>query len=214
MNKQNEQNISNKRIKRNKRIVRFISTGQAANHCEVSLPALRRWIRDGRLDAVRTPGGHARIEIGEFQRFLKQYGMPAYPGPSALEHRPRVLVVEDEPDVQEMLTGMLSAIPEPTTVETAADGYEALIKVGTFKPNLLILDIVMPRLDGIEVCRRLRGNAETREIKILAITGRADLVKSALDAGADACLTKPFDLQLVEKELQRLLIAAHGAEPR
>ncbi len=183
---------------------RLITTGDAASHCQVSLPALRRWIRDGRLKAFQTPGKHARIEVREFQRFLKEYGMPPYQG-DGTSGGLRVLVVEDEPNVVEILTGLLATHPRRPTVETAVDGYEALIKVGSFHPSLLILDIVMPKLDGLEVCRRLRADPETRDIKILAVTGQSDLVPSVLAAGADACITKPFDFEAVERETERLL---------
>src|SRR5262250_3158675 len=144
---------------------RLITTGEAASHCQVSLPALRRWIRDGRLKAFQTPGKHARIEVREFQRFLKQYGMPPYSADGVAAGL-RVLVVEDEPQVVEVLTGLLAAHPRHPTVETAVDGYEALIKVGSFRPSFLILDIVMPKVDGLEVCRRLRG--QTRASRSLS----------------------------------------------
>jgi two-component system response regulator VicR len=183
---------------------RLITTGQAASHCQVSLPALRRWIRDGRLKAFQTPGRHARIEVGEFQRFLKEYGMPSYPR-SESAARPRVLVVDDDPELLRVFTGILSTHPRLPIVETAADGYDALIKVGIFKPSVLILDIVMPKLDGLEVCRRLRSSPETRGINILAITGRSDMVEGVMAAGADACLTKPFGLDSVNEELERFL---------
>jgi|SRR5690242_13088128 two-component system, OmpR family, response regulator len=183
---------------------RLITTGEAAGHCQVSLPALRRWIRDGRLKAFQTPGKHARIEVREFQRFLKQYGMPPY-STDGIPAGLRVLVVEDEPQVVEVLTGLLAAHPRHPTVETASDGYEALIKVGSFRPTFLILDIVMPKLDGLEVCRRLRADPETRDIKILAVTGREDLVPSVLAAGADGCIAKPFGFDVIDREIERLL---------
>jgi CheY-like chemotaxis protein len=63
--------------------------------------------------------------------------------------------------------------------------------VGMFRPSFLILDVVMPRLDGLEVCRRLRANAATGDIRILAVTGHADMVESVIAAGADSCVTKP-----------------------
>jgi two-component system OmpR family response regulator len=191
---------------------RLITTGEAAGHCQVSLPALRRWIRDGRLKAFQTPGKHARIEVREFQRFLKEYGMPPYASEGAATGA-RVLVVEDDPEVVEILTGLLATHPRRPTVETAVDGYEALIKVGIFRPSFLILDIVMPKLDGLEVCRRLRANPETRDIKILAVTGRSDLVESVLAAGADACIAKPFDFEQVGREMERLLGSSDHAAP-
>ena len=181
---------------------RFITTGDAAAHCQVSLQALRHWIRDGRLRAFQTPGKHARIEVGEFRRFLKEFGMPPYPSAEAAGP-PRVLVVEDEPDVLQILARLIGEHPRRPTIETAVDGFDALIKVGLFKPSLLVLDVVMPKLDGLEVCRRLRANPETQNIQILAVTGRMDMVDSVIAAGADACLTKPFEFSDVNRKLDQ-----------
>ncbi|HKW95996.1 MAG TPA: response regulator [Methylomirabilota bacterium] len=185
---------------------RFITTGEAATHCQVSMPALRRWIRDGKLGAFQTPGKHARIEVGEFQRFLREYGMPPFPRTEAAP-APRVLVVEDEPDVLQTLVRIIAAHSRHAVIESAVDGYDALIKVGVFKPSFIVMDVVMPRLDGLEVCRRLRANPETKHIKILAVTGRSDMVRDVVAAGADVCITKPFDFASVEKELDRFLRA-------
>lgn len=182
----------------------LITTGEAATHCRVSLQALRRWIREGRLKAFQTPGKHARIEVAEFQRFLAECGMPPYPAGQGLG-APRVLVVEDDPQVLQILTSLLAERSRELAVETAVDGYDALIKVGTFKPTFLILDVVMPRLDGLEVCRRLKAQPETRDIKILAVTGHLGMAESVLAAGAEACVTKPFDFDLLSRELERFL---------
>ncbi|MBI5903314.1 MAG: response regulator, partial [Deltaproteobacteria bacterium] len=91
-------------------------------------------------------------------------------------------------------------------IETAADGYEALIKVGDFKPELLILDIMMPRIDGFEVCRRLKGDESTSDIKILAVTayGKEDMEK-IVKCGADDCLPKPLGLREFQKSVENLL---------
>lgn len=189
---------------------RLITTGEAAGHCQVSIPALRRWIRDGRLQAFRTPGKHARIEVREFQRFLNEYRMPPYlkEGSPA----PRVLVVEDDSEVRQFLVRMLTGQPCRPIVETAVDGYDALIKVGSFRPSVVILDVVMPKMDGLEVCRRLRKSQETRDIKILAVTGRAEAVPEVIAAGADACFTKPFDFAVVERDLERFLGAGRVSQ--
>jgi excisionase family DNA binding protein len=180
-----------------------LTTRQAAAHCRVSIPTLRRWIRAGELGAHLTPGGHRRIDPGEFQRFLRAQGRPAYPTP---EPRTRVLLVDDEPLVVQMLHDLL--IDGPFAIETATDGYEALVKVGTFCPALIILDVVLPGLDGIEACRCLRRMPETREVRILGVTGHQSMVPVLLGAGADACVTKPLDLDVMCREIARLTSAA------
>ena len=180
----------------------YLTTGQAARHCQVSIPALKGWIRSGRLTAFKTPGGHSRIELGEFQRFLQKHGMPVYPVASPTS---RILIVDDEPLIIDLFVELLSRDPRGFNLETATNGYDALIKVGSFKPSVLILDVVMPELDGVEVCRRLKEDPETRRIKILGVTGYPESVPELIAAGADACLTKPLNLRKMEPELERLL---------
>ena len=181
-----------------------LTTRQAAAHCRVSIPTLRRWIRAGELGAHLTPGGHRCIDLHEFQRFLRAQGRPAYP--AATEPRTRVLLVDDEPLVVQMLHDLL--VDGPFVIETATDGYEALVKVGTFRPALIILDVVLAGLDGVEACRCLRRMRETKDVKILGVTGHPSMVPVLLGAGADACVTKPLDLELVYREINRLASAA------
>jgi excisionase family DNA binding protein len=186
-----------------------LTTRQAAAHCRVSIPTLRRWIRAGELGAHLTPGGHRRIDLSEFQRFLRAQGRPAYP--AAVEPRTRVLRVDDEPLVVQMLHDLL--IDGPYAIDTASDGYEALVKVGTFRPDLIILDVVLAGLDGIEACRCLRRMPETKDVRILGVTGHPSMVPVLLGAGADACVTKPLDLDAVCREIKRLT-SASGIESR
>jgi len=181
-----------------------LTTRQAAAHCRVSIPTLRRWIRAGELGAHLTPGGHRRIDLHEFQRFLRAQGRPAYP--AATEPRTRVLLVDDEPLVVQMLHDLL--VDGPFVIETATDGYEALVKVGTFRPALIILDVVLAGLDGVEACRCLRRMRETKDVQILGVTGHPSMVPVLLGAGADACVTKPLHLELVYREINRLASAA------
>jgi excisionase family DNA binding protein len=185
-----------------------LTSGQAAAHCQVSTPTLKSWVREGRLHAFRTPGGHVRIAVEDFQRFLRKHRMPAYPIAPAPAG---VLIVDDEPQMVDMLVDFLTPHPRGFKIETATDGYEALIKLGSFRPALVILDVMMPKLDGIEVCRHLKTNAETREIKILGITGYPTMAPELLVAGADACLTKPLALDSLDRELARLLAPSAGA---
>ena len=179
-----------------------LTTGLAAAHCQVSTPTVKTWIREGRLRAYKTPGGHARIAVDEFQRFLQRHQMPAYPTapPPAV-----VLVVDDEPQVVDMLVELLAHHPRGFKIETASDGYEALIKLGSLRPALLILDAMMPKLDGIELCRHLKGHPETQAIKILGVTGYPGVAPELLAAGADAVLMKPLALDEIERHLGRLV---------
>jgi excisionase family DNA binding protein len=183
-----------------------LTTGEAAAHCQVSPPALKRWIREGRLRAFKTAGGHARIALDDFGRFLRAHGMPPYPAAEGAG----VLIADDEPALVGVLVNLLLDHRPDVKLETASDGYEALIKVGSFKPALLILDVTMPGLDGIEVCRHLKTNPDTRGVKILGITGYRDRIPALLAAGADACLAKPFTSDQIQRELERLLASSEA----
>jgi excisionase family DNA binding protein len=185
-----------------------VTTQEAADHCQVSLPTFKRWIDGGSLAAFRTPGGHRRILLDEFQRFLSAEGMPPYPEPGDEATGQRILVADDNPGTVAVLLDALSDDPRGFELASATDGFDALVKVGAFKPTVLVLDVLMPGLDGIEVCRRLRAGGETARIRILGITGQPTLIPELFAAGADACLAKPWRLEELRSELDRLLALA------
>lgn len=166
------------------------------------MAAIRRWVRERRLSAFRTPGGHCRIEPGEFERFLRKHGMPSYDGQA---RETRILIVDDEPQIVKLLVDVLAADARGFALDTATDGYEALIKVGAFHPSVLILDVRMPGLDGLEVCRRLKADEQSRDIKILGITAHSEAIPALIEAGADRCLAKPIDLASLEQAIDHLL---------
>jgi excisionase family DNA binding protein len=188
----------------------FITTGRAADHCRVTIPTVKAWIRAGQLRAFLTPGDHRRIDVDEFERFLREHGMPPYRA-----RPPRVLIVDDDPAIVEFLASVLAKTARPPVVDTATDGYQGLVKLGAFMPALLVLDVSMPRIDGVEVCRRLRASAETRNLKILGITGHQDRVADFVAAGVDDFLIKPFLPDQFTAAVDRLLAAPlRGDQPR
>lgn len=193
-----------KKVKRNERQAP-ITTAEAAAHCQVSIPTFKRWIQRGAVATYRTPGGHHRIPVDEFQRFLQQGGLPSYPVASMATP---VLIVDDEPDIVQVLAEFFAGQDGRFLVETATDGYEALIKAGALRPAVVVLDVLMPRLDGVEVCRRLVGTPETEGTKIIGLTGHVAAVPALLAAGAHACLVKPVDLAELGRTVDRLLTRA------
>jgi DNA-binding response OmpR family regulator len=169
----------------------------------VTINAVKTWIRADELAALRTPGGHHRIAEGElaaFQaRLLERSRRPA-------RIRSRVLIVDDDPLLLEALQETLGRATPDILVEVATDGYEALVEVGRFRPDVLALDLRMPRLDGFEVCQRLKGRAATRDVRILAMTAFTEVGSRdrILAAGADDFLEKPFDLDTFQARIMAL----------
>ncbi len=103
----------------------------------------------------------------------------------------RILIVDDEPDVRENLSSILSK--EGYEVRAASDGSQGLVMVEGYKPDLILLDVKMPNLDGLEVCRRIRNTNRVKGIPIIMITGYPEEKQVALNVGADDFLNKPFD---------------------
>ncbi|MEA3459683.1 MAG: response regulator [Chloroflexota bacterium] len=181
-----------------------LKTSNVAEYCEVSHFTVINWIKEGKLKAYSTPGGHYRVQREDFREFLKKYEMPIREE-FFIGHPQRVLVVDDEPDVVEFIIRALQDEDEGWEFDSAADGFEAGLKVSTFEPDLIILDLVMPNVDGFEVCRQVKGNPETEEIKILVVTGYPEHVKKATKCGADDYMVKPLEIKELRKKARRLL---------
>lgn len=180
------------------------TTGEIAGFCDVTINAVKKWIASGKLEAFRTPGGHYRVNRNDFVDFVGRYKLDIKE--RIFPEKKRVLIIDDEREVVEFIKGALEAMEDGFLIETAGDGYEALIKVGGFKPELLVLDLRMPKIDGFEVCRRIKGDEKTKDIKVLAVTayGRDDM-DEVMRCGADYCLSKPIKLKDFQRNVQRLL---------
>jgi excisionase family DNA binding protein len=191
--------------------MRFLTTGQIAAACQVTIPTVKRWIREGHLAAFQTAGGHFRVTEDEFRRFQAAHRIPVERAAAPAEAPPKILIVDDDASLVDTLWEALSWEGR-YKVEVAHDGYEGLIKVGSFAPRLLILDLRMPGLDGFQVCRRVKADPATRDTRILAITGHGGTStrEQILEAGADGFLTKPISLNDLHQEIARLI----GPPPR
>jgi len=187
---------------------RYLTTGDVAREFGVTPASVKKWIGQEKLRALRTPGRHYRISVEEFERFRAAYRFPA-----ESERAPRILVVDDSPIVVDFVMDLLRDLLPGSELEGASNGYEGLLKVGTLHPDLLILDLRMPGLDGFEVCRRIKANPATRATRILMITAFAEdeTEAEARRAGADGFLRKPPQLDDLKAQVARLLgERAHG----
>jgi DNA-binding response OmpR family regulator len=117
----------------------------------------------------------------------------------------KILIVDDDLNIQKLLTKMLSLYQYPA--EAASDGFEAGLKVMEFKPDLIILDLFMPRMSGFEMCKRIKKNSATSHIKILIITGydTQENKNRIMEAGADDYLAKPLKKEIFLKKVEKLL---------
>ena len=191
----------------------YYSIPEAAKFCSVGRTTMWRWVKSGYLKASVTLGGQHRIQKAELESVLAEKG--GYPMP-ALENGPessgrplspgKILIIDDDPNIRKILARFLSA--EDYEVDTASDGFGAGARVMDFKPDLLVLDLIMPGMDGFEVCKRIKKNPRTSHIKVLAITGYDDGENRAriMKAGADGYMAKPIEMESLLKEVEGLLI--------
>ena len=184
----------------------ILTTADVARYCHVTTDGVLKWIRAEKLKAFSTPGGHYRIYKNDFRGFLEKFSMPIDQGFFTVE-RPRILVVDDEPVIVEIISRSLTDETEGYMIDTAVDGYEAGYKLGKFRPDLVIMDLMMPGMDGFELCRRIRTNPTTTSTRVLAITGYpgGSTLERIYDVGADLCMVKPLQLDTLRKEVSRLL---------
>ena len=114
----------------------------------------------------------------------------------------RILIADDDPRLTQLVSRFLTM--EGYEVEAVADGLVAVDKVTTMLPDLAILDIMMPGIDGIQACHRIRSNPATRDVPILIFTALGEEGEAARMAGADALLKKPFSLPVLGATVRRL----------
>lgn len=129
---------------------RFFTTSEVASYCAVTNDGVLKWIKSGKLRAFSTPGGHYRVSAEDFRTFLGKYEIPIdesfFRGGG--RHR-TVLVVDDEPNIRNIIHRLLNELDANMRIEEACDGYEAGIKIGSLHPDLIIMDVMMPRVDGL-----------------------------------------------------------------
>ncbi|MBN4079022.1 response regulator [Beggiatoa alba] len=171
--------------------IHYLTPQEAAARLMVSPVTLRHWALAGRLAFVTTPGGHRRFAEGEVARFAGQH----YHAAATVNDVHRILIVDNDVQLAGFLVELLQGLPDSVVTEVAHDGFEAGQKLLVFHPHTVLLDLMMPGLKGFEVCRRIKQNPKTCDIRVMMMTGyhTPENVQNALAAGAETCLVKPID---------------------
>jgi len=188
----------------------YLTTGEAARLCGVRLNTIKNWIRNGDVPAIRTPGGHWRIPRAGFLAFMKRMGMPVPAEAEPKSHgRPRILIIDDELSAHELMSGILSMELPDCEIHSAFDGYTGLIEIGKHQPDLILLDIMMPEINGLEIIHRLKQpDSPMPDARIIAVTAASDrklVVNRIRAAGPEALLFKPIDAATFTRTVLRVL---------
>lgn len=170
----------------------YLTPNQVAELLMVSPTAVRQWAEKGELSALTTPGGHRRFLPREVERFARKRGVTLNVGENGAL---RVLIVDDNAPLTRYLKALLAGFPEQVVVDAASDGFVAGLKIREFAPDVVLLDLMMPGLNGFEVCRLLKSDPKTTSVRVIAMTGHPSPgnVEQIRNAGAEVCLSKPLD---------------------
>src|SRR6186997_263354 len=167
------------------------TTGEAAKICKVSQQTIIRCFDNGTLKGFRVPGSRfRRIPRNELYSFMRDNGIPT----DALESGKRkVLIVDDDEELVELLSDTFERDGR-FEIRTANNGFDAGMLVKEFRPDLVVLDIMLPDINGKEVCQRVRSDSTLEAVKIICISGMVeqDKVSDLRAAGADDFVQKPF----------------------
>jgi len=188
---------------------KFYSTYEIAKICDVSPGSVIRWIREGKLTASLTAGGHHRVRDRYLVELLQSLKIPVPDELKPIERllsQVSILIVDDDDAFRKLIVHFLEEAFLDVRIEEASEGFIAGWKVRGICPDVVILDLMMPDLDGFQVCELIRSIPELDHTKIIAITGYGEEKKEAVMAlGADDFLAKPFEKEELKAKVVKLL---------
>ncbi|MBI4971688.1 MAG: response regulator [Candidatus Omnitrophica bacterium] len=186
----------------------FFTTFEVAKLCYVSPGTVIRWIREGKLPAAVTAGGHRRVRWEDLLVLLNSMKMPIPDEFMTAKNTNgskgiKMLIVDDEMYIRKMIRFVIANDFPEIEVEEAVDGFSAGWKAFSHMPDLIILDIRLPGMDGFRICELIRKMPELKHTKIIAITGlpESETKEKIMKLGADDYLVKPFDLDELKNKI-------------
>lgn len=177
------------------------TTGDVARICQVTKRTVIQWIDSGKLQGYRIPGStHRRVSAEALRSFLRAHKIPDY---AALVRR-RILIVDDDVDLQELLK---DAFRDRYDVEVAGSALEAASRLPVFQPDLILLDIRLPDVSGLEVCRHFQSYTRAHRVPILTMSAFGSEIdpQEVRRSGADAFLPKPLRISELQQRIASMV---------
>jgi excisionase family DNA binding protein len=177
----------------------WLTLGQAARYLGVAQSTIRKWSDQGRVRAFYTPGGHRRYKRADLEAFLDRSG------PGKPKAGPVVLIVDDDERVRELVRVNLEF--EGYTVREAGSAQEGLQALDEEAPDLILLDVMMPQVDGWEMLRRVQEQHGMGAIPVVMFSGQVDAAarNEAQERGAQGFVGKPFDVQSLIDQTKQIV---------
>lgn len=177
-------------MKKNK----FMKTSEAADYLGVSRSSITNWVRQEVLEAASTPGGHYLFSQEQLENFAEERGM-SIPETVKTEANYRILSIDDNKEFREFVSEALE-VYSGYELKEAEDGMQGALLVGTWRPDLVIVDLRMPNMNGVEFCRLLKKDKSTDQVKIIIASAylSPEVKEKVTTLGVDAILEKPVRL--------------------
>jgi len=183
---------------------KLLKTNEAAQYLGVSRSSLTNWVKQGLIGGGATPGGHYRFSIEELDQFAERRGLMKA-GVSETSVATKILLIDDDEAFREFVKEALEVF-KAYEVKEATDGMMGALLVGSWKPDLILLDIRMPNMNGLELLKHIRENPETSGADVIVASAHLSPdVKTALEGlGAEMILEKPVRLAKLVAAIQKL----------
>ncbi len=187
----------------------LLSSKAAGRVLGVGPTTIQRWIDRGYLPAHRTQGGHRRVRLEDLVVYARVHGLPLA---SEFDLPPAsrcILVIDDDRDILDAVALRLRGAIADADVITVDSAFKAGFLIHRFRPPVVLLDIRMPALSGIEVCRLIKAEPSTAQTRVIGITAsrKPDEIHALLEAGAEEVLAKPFNWDALLAAVRRHLPA-------
>jgi len=192
-----------------------LSLGKVAKRCSVSRTTVYRWIINGHLKAHALPSGHFRVNPTDLDAFCRTFGIPESSNGArtpqvraSAANRLNVLIADDHPDVVLLLRKVVERYLPDVNIHEAVNGVDTCIAVGQLRPQILLLDIMMPGMDGFSVLQELLRRPELRQSQVIVVSAYEpfDRVEelARLNPQIAGCVRKPVSVEALGKSLQEL----------
>jgi len=193
---------------------RFYTTGDVARYCEVDVNTVKRWIRGGSLEAFSTPSGHYRIARDRFIAFVKAQGFtydPVYFGDG--RQPTDILIVANDLEQLDLFTYLIDRVYKDIRIETASNDFDGYQKIHHNQPRIVILDLNISDISGLEFLRVVRSKNEFRDLKILVIYDHlTDETRAELKhLKVNGIIAKPLNEKVLKEQCNALLMGVNAS---
>jgi excisionase family DNA binding protein len=183
-----------------------ITISQIAEDYKVNRKTVLRWIKEGKIKAVCTPGGHHRVLTEDYERFMETNQSLTAAASSNLDVK-RIFIIDDDEDILDLFSQIVVDNFPDSKVITFKSGYEAMLEIGRTKPGIILLDLMMPKFDGFEVMKAIQAMNVGYKPKVVVISGHLDnqtieRLKTTIASGWLNKPVRPNELVKVITELQ------------